>query len=115
MAITETDTAIEAVTLSYLLAEHQRGAVVLVGYDTATRCLHALGKPLAIHTVRDLGVEMRTLSGRSVAPLADFVTAADAFIKRQLSRPHLKGEAAAVARAARRPRPAKRAAKAGAG
>lgn len=93
---------IDAATLTSLLVEHREGRRVLVDYAHAAACLRALGRPLAAGQVRELPVEAFTLGGRSVAPLADFVTAADALIARAARRPNLKVAAAAAARASRK-------------
>lgn len=92
---------LEALFVSEILKEYREGREPLVSYHIAHRCLHALGRPLPLGTVKDLAVDVRNLGGKSVAPLSAFINEADAFIKRRLARPNLKKAAAARARAAR--------------
>lgn len=94
-------TSLELIFLPQILREYRNGRDPLVGYSVAHLCCMATGRPLSKHTVRDLVVGVKTLNGRSVAPLSEFFDAADKYIGRQLARPNMKAKAAAKARAAR--------------
>ncbi|MEJ8573472.1 hypothetical protein [Microbaculum marinum] len=98
----ERSAEIEAATIASLLTEYRDGRDPLVTYEHAAECLRALGRPLTPAQVRDLVVDVRTLGGRSVGRLCEFVQAADDRIERLLRRPNLKAQAAAAARAAKR-------------
>lgn len=93
--------ALEAATVSALIQEFREGRDPWVTYATAHLCLVALGRPLSPQAVRDLVLDTRTLGGRSVARLGEFVRAADDYINRRVARPNLKAKAAAKARAAK--------------